>query len=159
MLPRIGSALAQFIAPITSSGAQGQKSVGKKSKSNLETKYEGKDRSTETPTKQEAQHAPTAIQERGAAAKDQGGGRQGADSQGDMDQQQESLVPGKSNINLEAKSSQSLAGSFLQLFSLFQLRSDALLRWLGKGVYDEAAHVQKKNIKFKKGIMVDEKVQ
>lgn len=131
MLPRIGSALAQFIAPINSSNTQGQKSVGKKTRSNLETPYEKKEEGPKHQSEAQAQQ-----------------------KQSSTSSSLQSL-PTKP----ESNSSQSLANTFLQIFNLFQIKNSILLHWLGVEAYGRSTQSQKKGAKFKKGTMLDEKIE
>lgn len=53
----------------------------------------------------------------------------------------------------------SVAHSFLQLLGVFRKQQGTLLRWLGAKAYYTSISYQKSSSKFRKGAMLDEKVE
>ncbi len=135
MLPRVGSALAKFIAPISSSQTQGKHTVGHQ---------EGESHSENSPKKR-PQKKPESKPEN---KKDE---RISSDFLSGKKESQLRLV--------ESSSSTSVANAFLQIINYLQLQRGSLVRWFGSHAYGRASRMQKKGAKFRKGTMFDEKAE
>ena len=131
VIPRVSAALAQFIAPIATSGKQGltaqqgfKRFGGDHSKQPSDPPKQQPPPPTEEPAKILA-FAPRPKDPETAGAGIPNG----------------------------------ISQALLQLMNLLQGQRATLLRWLGTGIYQTAARQQKKNGRIRKGTVLDEKAE
>lgn len=131
MLPRVTAALTQFIKPIA--GARAQTGV--------------RDR--------EKDHEPPPQPE--SKAKDEK--REPHLKLVPPPEEQVDLAPPSQDPRVvAAPGSPSVATAFLELFNRIQLKRVSLVRWLGKQAYDRAIRRQKREGTFRKGTMIDRRI-
>jgi hypothetical protein len=136
VIPRVSAALAQFIAPIATSGKQsvptqqGFQRFGGDAKQSKQ----------QTPTP-----PPPSPQSEPEIARVIPFPQQPSTSAG--------AAPGKGAIPV------GISQTLLQLMNLLHGQRTTLLRWLGQGMYQAAARQQKKNGRIRKGTVLDEKAE
>lgn len=59
----------------------------------------------------------------------------------------------------QASSAISVTTAFLQIFDLLNLRKASLFRWLGTQAYQGTLKKQKKSLRFRKGTILDQKIE
>ena len=134
MLPRVGSALAQFIAPITTSAGKQTTSQSQSKRTFQKWKRENSAQD-ENPSNQQQQNQP---QPQGS-----------------------NVIPlHKPETSLAQATSGTPAGvtqALFQLMTLLKEQRATIMRWLGTSMYESAARQQKKNGRCRKGTIVDER--
>ncbi len=134
MLPRVGAALSSFITPIVSSKTDSQGSQ-KRGQPQHRSQSEGK--KPEKPQLTVVQDALAETAKEVAAA------------------QRPALHAAAPPVT---QAQASVTSSFLQLLNFIQGRHEAIRRWVGGRAY-HAASGQKKNARFRKGTMLDQKAE
>ncbi len=129
MLPRVSAALTQFIAPIASS--QGQTQVRPRKEDSFRRFSPQPEKK---PEKREEEPAQAEIPS--------------------------NVVPLRADQLIEPGTGPlSVAHSFIQLLAKFQKQRSTLLRWLGARTYQTVGQTQRKTARFRKGAMLDTRVE
>lgn len=145
VLPKVSSALAQFIRPISTSESQTstQKESGNEYHRDQKQKRQNQPPQPSKPPDHES--AKVIPFEKATVEKKQ------------KDKDEESEAPPVLATEPAAKTSegQSATFSFLRLFSTLHEHRFQLMRWFGSHIYSAAGSNQKQKAKYRKGAMLD----
>jgi len=141
VLPRVGAALKNFIAPITASSRQDQiKTKDERPFQRHKQQQKKEEQKKEKPKLQVVKPIAPATKIQPTT--------------------EDEAPPGLKTVNTDkTESNASVAEAFLALLELLQESKSSLVSWLGNQYYSVAAKKQKKAGKLKKGTMFDEKVE
>ncbi len=139
MLPRVSAALAQFIAPIASAGKQNQ------SRQAFE-RFDPKKKKQQQPGNGE-----TASQQHPGPPQDKL-------------QAQAKIIPFPKSGGAQPEANPApvpagISHALLQLMNLLHEQRATIMRWLGNGVYQSSARLQKKGGRIRKGTILDERAE
>lgn len=166
MLPRVSAALTKFVAPIASSrkqekiqqdDAEQRRSFQRYNPKKDSSSNPGKDQGSSEHPQGQAQPAPNESSHSTSPGGEphhlrlvEGGGLPPP------------LAPRrarKPDGEAGDRPGLSVAHSFLELLNRFTERKSSLFRWFGQQSYQAAERKQKKAARFRKGIMLDEKIE
>ena len=145
MLPKVGAALKEFVAPVA---AASQRRVEQHDRPPQQRQKQlpgkSKEQSKEQPKEQ---------------TKDQGAKVIPFPSQAGLAPKAQTALAPKPPVNTAAQSEQSVTQTVMQLLTLFSQQRLVLLRWFGKKTYEASAHGSKKGATLRKGTILDDKAQ